>query len=477
MDMTSTSPSAIIVFILLMLIGPAIGMWSSRKVKNTVSTGESDMRFGAVVTGLSAAASGNSAFVMVGAVGLGFSMGVTALWIALGFWIGDFLFWYLAANRLVKRVQDERVDTIGELIARQIIGHTALVMKIVTAVIVLAIGLYCVAQFLAVSKVLATFAGTSIQVAIVISVVAGLMSVLLGGLGSSILVNVYQGVLMVISATIVVISTFYALTLSPEVLSAPTENVKDLLNPFSIFSGFALVMFVFAFILQGFLFAMSNPHVLTRITKGNVEQIPKVRWIYMGFMQTLWWLMTLVGVALAALNTAVNDPDQALIVFSQANFPAVIVGIVMAGIAAASLSTGEAQLLVISDAITKDMMPKFFNKQKIKTKRTVLILSRVLVAVAIIIVLLLADLDAVGQLIIQSAALVCAAFAIPVILFIFNQRVNGLFMAFLIVVGVFTTASVRVNGVFTGGEELIPGIAVLVSILGVRYLIRKVKPS
>ena len=470
-----TSPIALGVFAFLILVGLVIGIWSARRSKYRPSSEESKLRFGSTIVGLSASASGNSAFIMVGAVGLGYVMGISALWIAFGFWLGDIFFWYFAAKRLVGRVQEEQVGTIGELIASQVINHRQLILRIAAAVVLVAVGLYCVAQFLAVSKVLSAFLNISAPLAIVIAVVVGLMSVLLGGLGSSILVNAYQGALMVISVITVIIGTIIGLARSPELLALPNEKSSALLDPFAGFTVFSFSVFLITMMLMGFTFAMSNPHVLTRVTKGNVDKVPRVRWVYMGFMQSLWWSMTLVGVALAMLGTVASDPDQALVFYAQESFPAVIMGIIMAGIAAASLSTGEAQLLVISDALTRDIAPDFFDSLRESGKRTALITGRVAVAVAIVLTLMFADLEVVGLLIIQSAALVSAAFAIPVLFFMINEKVSGYFMALLMVAGIVSTALTRASGFLTDGKELLAGVAVSFVIIAVGYALKRSK--
>ena len=469
----STSPIALGIFILLLLVGLGIGIWSSRRSKNTSTSEESNLRFGSTIVGLSASASGNSAFIMVGAVGLGYVMGISALWIAFGFWVGDLLFWYFGASRLVSRVQEEQVDTIGELIACQVINHQQLILRIAAGVVVVAVGLYCVAQFLAVSKVLSAFLNISSPLAMVLAVIVGLMSILLGGIGSSMLVNAYQGTLMVVSVILVIIGTIYGLVTHPGDMGLSNERISILLDPFAGFSLMSFSVFLIAMILMGASFAMSNPHVLTRVTKGNVAEIPKVRWVYMGFMQTMWWSMTLVGVALAVLGAAASDPDQVLVLYAQEAFPAVVMGIIMAGIAAASLSTGEAQLLVISDTLTRDIAPDFFDKLRESGKRNALITGRIIVASAIIMTLLFADLDVVGRLIIQSAALVSAAFAVPVLFFMLNEKVSGYFMALLMIAGIVSTAATRASGILSGGQEFLAGLATSLIFIVARYLLNK----
>ena len=83
--------------------------------------------------------------------------------------------------------------------------------------------------------------------------------------------------------------------------------------------------------------------------------------------------------------------------------------------------------------------------------------------------LLLANLDVVGRLIIQSAAMVSAAFAVPVLFFMLNEKVGGYFMAFLMVAGIVATAAARASGFLSGGQEFLAGLTASLIIISARH--------
>ena len=429
----SSVTTSLVVF-LLILVGPIIGIWTSRRHSRTQGHSESDLRFGTYVTGLSASASANSGSVLIGAAGLGFVMGVSALWLALGFWIGDIIFWYLFADKLVRRVQETGVDTISELIAQQSHSRPLIPLRVGALVAIIAVGLYCIAQFLAVGKIAMEFFNIEVTHAVALVLFVGVISILLGGLGSSMMVNVYQAFLMICSAAIICAFVGFAVVADFSTLSN-AEGAERLLDPFYGYSGMNLVLFVTTFIFQGLLFAMCNPHILTRITKGNVDQIPRIRWVYMGFMQTLWWIMTAVGVSLALLAVTASDPDSASIAFAEGVMPPIVLGVFIAGIAAAALSTGEAQLLVIANALVMDLVPNSFQKLSDSAKRKAMIAGRIVVAIGAFTALLFLKLDLVAQLVIQAASILLSAFAIPALMFIFRISVDGRVMGLVILCG------------------------------------------
>ncbi len=425
------SLTILVTAIALILIGPAIGVWTAKGQTSVASDSEGDLRFGSLVTGLSAAASGNSAFILVGAVGLGYVMGLSALWIPFGFWLGDIIFWYFVAHRLISRVQETGVETIGELVSQQSGEYGKVALRTAALLVILAMGMFCVAQFLAVGKILLEVFDITPVLAMALAVVVGLLSVLFGGLGSSMNVNVYQSILMILAALILIFSALLASPQDFSALSTHTESNR-LLDPFYGFSPPLFLLFVITFVLQGLLFAMCNPHVLARITKGDVDSIPRIRWVYMGFMQSLWWLMTLVGVALALQGLMVEDPDRAGFALVDSVASPILVGIFVAGIAAASLSTGEAQMLVIANALTLDMLPKTLTPDlKLKLKFA----GRIAVALGLFLMLTNMDFDLIGKLVIQASSLVLSGFALPAILFILNRPLDGRVMSGVILLG------------------------------------------
>ena len=57
--------------------------------------------FGAWFVGLSAGATGNSGFIMLGAVGMGYTMGLSGVIMALAWFLGDLVFWSFFPKSLI----------------------------------------------------------------------------------------------------------------------------------------------------------------------------------------------------------------------------------------------------------------------------------------------------------------------------------------------------------------------------------------
>jgi len=470
---------AIFIAAILIAVGPLIGFLTARRQRSGEGHEESELRFPPLVTGLSAASAGNSAFILIGAVGLGYTMGLSALWIPLGYWVGDIIFWYLIAHRLVRRVQDTGVDTISELIAHQTTDRSSLPLRVAALVTILAVGLFCTAQFLAIGKVSSEFLGLPFGETVGGAVLIGLMSVCLGGLGSSMLVNVYQSLLMLVSALLLLFFVGGSLlTVGPHILSATgTGPHAHLLDPFYGFTSMTLPLLIGAFMLSGLLYTTCSPHVLSRITKGRVDEIPRLRWIYMGFTQSLWQLMILTGVALALLGTMASDPDSAGIIYAQSIMPTAMLGLFFAGIVAASLSTAEAQILVIANSLAMDLTPEAFNKLSAKAKKGLLVALRFVVALCIYIALRTVDLDMVSSLVIQSGTILFAAFGVPAAIFIFRLSTGGVLMALIIIAGAGVTFFTRMATNWPPAHEIFPGLAAAGLVFAIGTLLNRSKAN
>jgi sodium/proline symporter len=469
MPISDNSLLAAAVAMVLVLLGSVIGNLTTRI--RASDRKDRELRFGTIVTGLSAAASGNSAFLLVGAVGLGFVMGISAVWIAIGFWLGDILFWYLIAPRLLRRAQGSGTETMSELLSAHSSGSPKLPLRVGAIVIIVAVGLFCAAQFRAVSLLLSELFQLDYAIIVPLVVAVATVTVLRGGLASSMIVNVYQAVLMYLAAF--VLAAFVALKIVTDSVDlANFVQTADQADLFRDFIPLTFAAFLFTFVVQGSLFASCNPNVLVRITVGNADEIPRIRWVYMGFMQSLWFLMTLTGVALAALMASDTNPDNVGFLFAGSVMPPLALGLFIAGVVAASMSTAEAQLLVIANAAARDILPDQFNGMAASKQKLVTYICRGATGLGLVAALLLVNFDIIGAIVIQSASILLGAFAVPMMMTIFGKSIDSRAMAASIAIGGVLTFSAGINGVFGLGQEIYVGLlgSALVMWFGRRFL-------
>lgn len=92
--------ASIIIFIVFSLFLVAIGVYASKQSKTNESYFLANRSLGWLLVGISASVTGNTGFIVTGAVGIGYSMGLSSLLLPLSWLIGDLLYWNIFPKRL-----------------------------------------------------------------------------------------------------------------------------------------------------------------------------------------------------------------------------------------------------------------------------------------------------------------------------------------------------------------------------------------
>jgi sodium/proline symporter len=122
---------------------------------------------------------------------------------------------------------------------------------------------------------------------------------------------------------------------------------------------FGFTLFLIGWLFAGF-GAAGQPHILVRtMALSDARLIRFARRVYFG-----WYVPFAIAAVLVALSARVImpeieafDPELALPTLAGELMPGVFVGIVLAGIFAATISTADSQLLTCSAAFTQDIVP------------------------------------------------------------------------------------------------------------------------
>ena len=461
-----------IIFFALIAVGPIIGIWTAFRQRRGESAVPTEQKFGPNVVALSSVAAANSGFIMIAAVGYGYVTGLSALWMPVAWFLGDCVYWYVFAPRLIGRMKEENKETLSELIAAHSRGWTGAPLRIAALMIVLFVGLYCVSQFLAAGKAVTSFFDTPQLLTLAGLMVVSLGAVLLGGISSSIAVNVYQGSLMLI-ITLACLATLTFELVSSGGVAAMAEAPPGFFDPFGQFQEHSFLLFFAAYFFLGMSFAMTQPHVLARLAAGRAGlTIRSIRWRYLGALQAMWISMTLFGTLLFVLEPGILDPESGVIVFGEKYLPSFLMGALVAGIVAGALSTAEAQLLVVSNALGLDVFPEGATALREKNKRLYDAVFRILCA-GLVLAFALQSNASVLKLIIVAASSVSAAFIAPVMCIIFKYQVDGRAMAASILCGGTTSAVIGLSGIAPTGFELIFGAAAgSIALLTLQFLFR-----
>jgi sodium/proline symporter len=320
--------------------------------------------FGTWFVGLSAGATGNSGFIMLGAVGMGYTMGISGVIMGLAWFLGDLLFWSFFPEKFNRIARDRDCSTIPELLGSGVPGKGSVAIRqLAGLLIVVLIGAYTAAQFSAAAKTLNVFFDLNMNTGIIISALAILAYCTTGGLRASLWTDVVQAIIMLGITTGMLTVAFIA----AGGFSAIHEGLNAIDPSLTKFAGtftpWTLLAFVLGYASAGFGFGISQPQLLVRLLAGrSPEETRKAKWIYILFIQYTWHCMALFGMAARLLIPGIDDPEQALPIFAFQYLDPWLVGVVLAGIFSAIASTADSQVLVSSSSLAIDVAPGFYAK-------------------------------------------------------------------------------------------------------------------
>ncbi|WP_254565883.1 sodium/proline symporter [Oscillatoria sp. HE19RPO] len=432
--------------------------------------------FGKFFIALSAGATGNSGWIMVGAVGMAYMMGISALLMPIAYFFGDFLFWMFFPDKINQLSVDRNAQTVPELVgsmAKKPQGKR-IVTFIVAAITVIFIGASTSGQFAAAAKTLDVFFGVNPTIGTFIAAGAILVYCVTGGLRASIWTDVVQAFVVIFVSLGMLIVALVAGGGVSEII-AQLNAIDPQLTSFTAgFTSWTLLAYLVGYFFFGFGFDLSQPHVLVRLLASrSPEEAKQARWIYLAYLYSTWTAMVLFGVISRALIPAIDDPEQALAFYAMQNFPPVLVGIVLAGVFSVIASTADSQLLVCSSALARDISPALYRKMSrkygVKYEQGMTLVVGIVAAIATIYIS-----ASVFTLVLFGAGAVSASIGPAMLILLIHRRTNYKALSAMMVAGVMTTAIWRILGYSNILYEVCPGF--IVALLVHEVLMRFVFP-
>ncbi|MBG79642.1 MAG: hypothetical protein CMJ39_02890 [Phycisphaerae bacterium] len=424
----------------LLVIG--VGFWSSRAARRSDEeyflAGRS---LGPWVAALSASASSESGWVTLGLVGFAFADGVTAYWILPGALIGFMFNWFVLAGRLRDDSARLGAVTIPDYLAMRFREHVPVIRLMSVIVILVAMMLYCAAQFAAAGKAFsASFDGLSYQWGVLIGAGIVLTYVTLGGFRAACWTDTLQGLLMV--GVLVVFPLWLLMSGNGiDMISAGLAKGGDeLLTFWPKATGAALIGVLLGSGALGINFGYcGQPHVLVRFMalRSRREAIAA------GVISVLWGALVLAGaVTIGLIARALAEDgapwaqemlagvpaqgsgagEYALVAAAKALVPPMIGGLILAAVLSAICSTADSQLVVASSAAANDVYARLIDQSR---KLSHLIINRgTILVLGVLAVLLVIDKEVTiyKYVLTYGWAILGASFGPQIILAVFWKR-------------------------------------------------------
>jgi sodium/proline symporter len=342
------------------------------------------------VVALSAVVSGRSAWLLLGLTGMAYGMGVSAIWAAAGYVLVEFLLFLFYAPRLRRFSGAYDCVTVTDFFAARFgEGRGGLRVLLVVTLLIFMVG-YVSAQFVAGGKAFAVTFGMAEPTGMVMTAAFVLLYTLLGGFLAVSLTDTVQGALMLLALAGLPIVAAAGLGGWEAIAVELRAFEPSLLDPLALGAGAFL-----GFVGIG-LGSPGNPHILVRYM--SIRDAGQLR--YAAFVGTFWnAAMALGAVAIGLVGRAWSpavealpgaDPENLFPALAQAFLHPALVGVVIAAILAAIMSTADSQLLVAASSVVRDLYQKVLRRGEATSERRLVLLSRTVVTILVLVALALA---------------------------------------------------------------------------------------
>lgn len=335
----------------------SIGIWASRRTRDTSDFYLGGRRLGSWVAALSASASSSSAWTLLGVSGAAFSWGLSAVWLFPATLLGFVLNWVWVAPRLREMSRRENTVTLTEVIAGEP-GHRLypLIVRTSSVIILFSFIFYVAAQFQAAGN---AFAGTfqlSMTVSILIGAGVVVAYTLLGGFWAVSVTDTLQGLLMAAAAVVLPVTALIAVG-GPGALWDGLQAIggDSSTGWFGSHTGLAAVAFVLGTLGIGLGYP-GQPHVVNRfMALRDRGSLLRARVIAIGWAVIIYAGMLMVGWCGRLLVTGLGDGEQIFIALTNHLLAPVLAGILIAAVLSAIMSTADSQLLVAASSVSYDL--------------------------------------------------------------------------------------------------------------------------
>ncbi len=437
--MTTAQICIIIAIVLYLALMVGIGAWYSKKNKNTDDFYLGGRKLGPLVTAMSAEASDMSSYLLMGLPGLAVVYGIAeASWTAIGLAVGTYINWLLVAKRI--RLYSHKINavTIPEFFAKRFHDNAKVLSLIAALIIIIFFVPYTASGFSACGKLFSSLFGVDYQIAMIISAVVIVLYTTLGGFSAASTTDLIQSIVMTVALFVVV---GFGVSQAGGV-HAVLENASQLPAYFSLTStgdgaggttpyGGLTIVSTLAWGLGYF----GMPHILLRFMA--IEDSKKLKtsrriasvWVVISMAVAIFIGTVGVGMIGAGVLDGGFDGERVIIEISKllstyGIFPALVAGVILSGILAATMSTADSQLLAASSSASQDIFISFF-KVKLSQKKAMLIARASVILISVIgVIIALDENSSIFRVVSFAWAGFGAAFG-PLVLFsLFWKRTN-----------------------------------------------------
>ena len=448
----------LVVFIVYLLFMLGIGVYFFFKTKNG---GEKDYflggrQMGPWVSALSAGASDMSAWVLMGLPASIYAAGIGQAWIAIGLALGYAISWIFEAPRLRKfTIAADDSITLPQYLTNRFKTSNKSLQIICAVIFLVAYTIYSASSVKACGTLFNTVIGIDAKLAMYLAAAIIIGYTFLGGFSAVCWTDFFQGLLMLGALLIAPIIALGLINAGEAAMT--TDQLPE--GYWNLFGNWKDIVSGLGWGLGYF----GMPHIIVRFMSLRSDKDLK-KSAKIGITWNV--LIVIFSVAAGCIGHLflgkVEDDSTVFIQMVRRLFPgglAIISGVLLSAILAASMSTADSQLLCASSAFASDVYKSVIRKGKASDKEMNWAGRIVVIIIAIIAVILASDPNSgtIMGLVENAWGIFGAAFGPAILLSLFWKRFNFAGA----ITGIITGAAVDILWLIflgsTGIYEIIPG--------------------
>lgn len=397
--------AAIVIYLLVML---AIGFVFSKNNSNTEDFYLGGRKLGPFVTAMSAEASDMSSWLLMGLPGVAYLSGVCdAAWTAIGLGIGTYLNWLFVARRLRRYSANINAFTVPSFYSKRFHDDKNILNAICALVIVIFFIPYTASGFAACGKLFNSLFGVDYMAAMVVSAIIIVGYTIMGGFKAVSTTDFIQSCVMTI-ALVVVLGFGITAAGGFDAVMANANSMAGYLSLTAMHdaasgsaSSYGLITIISTMAWGLGYFGM--PHIILRFMAIEDEK----KLVLSRRVATVWVFIAMFGaIFIGIVGNAVSktgilevldgSSSETIVVrlsglISQHGvLPAIIAGVILAGVLAATMSTADSQMLAAASSVSQNITQDFL-KIKMDDKKSLKVARAAILVISIIAIFLARD--------------------------------------------------------------------------------------
>ena len=395
----------IVVYLMITLV---IGFVFSKNNDNAEDFYLGGRKMGPIVTAKSAEASDMSSWLLMGLPGLAYLSGVCDVaWTAIGLAVGTWLNWFFVSRRIRRYSSKVGAITVPDFFAKRYHDKRNIINAIAALVIIVFFIPYTASGFAACGKLFNSLFNVDYTVAMMLSALIIVAYTIMGGFGAVCTTDLIQSVIM----TIALVSVLVYGVSSAGGVEAVVDNAKsipgylsmtaihDAANNSSNPYGIITIISTMAWGLGYF----GMPHILVRFMAIKDEKklvlSRRVASVWVVIAMTVAIVIGIVGLGMTSAGKIPfleGSSSETIIVqitgliSKHGVLAAILAGLILAGILAATMSTADSQMLAAASSVSQNIAQDFLHI-KLTEKQSLIVARITVVAIALVGVFLARD--------------------------------------------------------------------------------------